>query len=310
MQEIITLAQSMKNKIIDTLIPVAQIQREQMSKVTNQPMKPPTYASVAKSTQKSTIIIKPSESDDTDAVQKIEEKVCKHLHNQKITATIHEVQQTTKGNVVLKLSGSDDVQSIAKSLTTVGVNAKAKALLLPKMTLTRFPSYENADPDTIRNTMISSNPWLKLREDSLLKILFSYNNKDTINVVCKMTPDIRQQIFEHDCKIKIGVRVCPMFDRFHIPICSKCSSLGHKTSDCTQTKSTCCFCSAADHATQNCTHKSDKKTHRCSNCLKSQTNVDSASSHSAYDRTCPTYLAHKKQLIKVTNWGSGPTPLV
>lgn len=318
MQNIIKLSQEMKNNIIDSLIPTMANTENRQKNDEQHPVQVSSYASVLKrqpslpSLQKSTIVVKMNSS---DSMQKstVEKAVCQHLAKNNVPATIHKVTTSSKGNVVFKLNASDDADKIAKTITSsLGMEARAKTLLLPKMTLTNFPSYESMDTDSIKRQILSSNSWLTVKDGSSFEVLFSYQTRRSTNVVLKMSPEIRTQIFNHGCKILIGVRVCSIFDRFHIPVCSKCSSVGHKASNCSSTSTFCNFCSSSEHLSKSCPHKVDKTQHKCSNCAKPNDNLNNiqTTGHNVFSKECPVLLAQKQRLIKSTNWGSGPVPSV
>ena len=72
--------------------------------------------------------------------------------------------------------------------------------------------------------------------------------------------------------------------------CYRCQRFGHTKDNC-RGKPTCSKCASQDHTDENC----DSETPRCVNCEEGQT------PHSAYDRSCPTYVKEKEiNTIKAT----------
>lgn len=316
MQFIQSEVQKMKNSIIDTLIPLAsntpKAQKQSPEANTSQ-SSPSSYAAAAKRSQKATIVIKPS-NNTAPTLQEIEGAVCKHLDHTKMPATIHTIKSSSNGNVVLKLNASDNTKVIAESISTsLGMEARAKTLQMPKMTLTHIPSHVvTSDHTQLQEFIIASNPWLKDHPEKDFHVLFTYVTNNHTNAVCKMSPNTRQAIFNHNCNLKIGVKVCRLFDRFHIPICTKCSSIGHKASACSSTISVCSFCCSNSHPTNCCPHKDDKSKHRCAGCSNSKDSSlkDRANTHNSFSLECPFYISRKEKLIKSTNWGDGPIPSI
>ena len=102
-QTITSLAQTMKNNIINTLIPIIQSPPSQSSPKSKSESASGSYASAVKGQrpQKSTIVIQSEKAN-------VEATICQHLQKSKIPATIHDVTKSNKGNIVLKLNASDD----------------------------------------------------------------------------------------------------------------------------------------------------------------------------------------------------------
>ena len=86
----------------------------------------------------------------------------------------------------------------------------------------------------------------------------------------------------------VNIRVRP-----YVPApmrCYRCQRFGHTKDNC-RGKPTCSKCASQDHADEDC----DSETPRCVNCGEGQT------PHSAYDRSCPTYVKEKEiNTIKAT----------
>lgn len=306
-------AQLMKNSIIDTLIPLSCNTQSTNSRSTKTSQSSTvSYADAAKRSQKATIVIKAADKGNS-SLQQIEEAVCKHLEAVSCPATIHSFKNSSKGNVVVKLNPNDDAKEIANTISSsLGMDAHAKTLHMPKMTMTHIPSHIETDSVTLTNLIVQSNPWLKSGQDHEFEVLFTYKTNNSINAVCKMSPNTRSAIYNNQCKLKIGVKICRLFDRFHIPLCTKCSAFGHKASNCTSNNSLCSFCCSKDHHTNSCPTKTDKSNHKCANCFHSTDNKkkEKAVTHNSFSLECPSYLERKAKLIKSTNWGDGPVPTI
>ena len=313
LQLIQDLSQKLKSSIINTLIPIIEKQDAAPSKqaTTLAPSSSISYAAAVKRQQTSTIYI-PPDSNSKETPANIEKSVCQLLKAKNIKADVHRVNTTEKGGMVLKLNSSDDVTGIAKTLNeNLGFQAKPKPLALPKITISRIPETESLTTEELKKEIFASNPWLANHTDAVFDILFTYKPKDFVSAVCKVSPQIRNEIIEKNNSLKIGVRLCPVKDRFHVPLCTKCCKFGHKASACSKDTPTCCLCASVNHSLASCPHRSDPDSHRCANCLTSTNESHhSVPSHNAFDKTCPIYREHLANKIKHTNWGAGPRPTI
>lgn len=314
MQEIQELAHSMKSSIIDALIPALQVQNNANPNVktsANQAPTTPSYADITKRRFKQTTQLYVAPEHNVSPIH-TENTVCSFLQKEKITAGIHSVRPTRNGGVVFNFDPKDDVSQIAKSIeANVGIKATAKTLSLPKITISRIPTSDSLTPASLKTEILHSNPWLQpLAVKGTFEVLFTYQPKDFISAVCKVSPDIRQGVIDAGNTLKVGVRVCPVRDRFHVPLCTNCSRFGHKASSCEQQTPSCCFCASNQHTHNTCPHKTDPTKHKCTNCDHSKNKhfQETSSQHNAFSKTCPSYLSQINKIIKQTNWGKGPQP--
>lgn len=306
---------NIKNTIINLLLPIA-------SSSSDKPTQPkPTgenqsYSQAVtknmKRPQPTTVFIKtPSNSDSDTSKTKstIENSITELLHTNEIEATMVKCKNTQSGNLKIQFEPSDDVNKIGEVIqNNLGYEAKGRPLISPKITVSHIPSH--IDLTNITNEILLSNPWLKQHSIGF-EVLFTYTNRDFGSAVCKVSPEVRQKIFESSGALKIGARACPVKDRFHILQCRNCSRFGHSTSKCKAENPNCTHC-AKNHQHSSCPHKqhlpSDKVHLRCFNCLSS-TETSSSAEHSATDHDCPQYRSQLIRLWNRTNWGSGPSPL-
>lgn len=311
MQDIQELVHSMKSNIIDTLIPALRAPAAEQGN-NPAPIKP-SFAEAVKQRpkkQNTKLYIPPQDNASPSHTENI---VCSFLQKEKVNAGVHSVHATRNGGVVFNFDANDDISKIAKSIeANVGIKASAKSLSMPKIIVSRIPS---SDPPTvaanIKSEIINSNPWLQsMVGDGTFDVLFTYKPKDFVSAVCRVSPDIRQRIIDDNNSLKVGVRVCPVRDHFHIPLCTKCSRFGHKASSCQQESPCCCYCASNQHTHSTCPHKLDLSKHKCTNCSlsKSKAIQESSTQHNAFSKSCPSYSIQLNRMIKQTNWGQGPIP--
>ena len=255
-----------------------------------------SYAEAANSTPTSTIILRPNEesNDGERELPEVEEKITTLLKQKHIDANIHRTTSTKSGNIIIKLNAKDPITEITESITdNLNFVASSRPALLPKMTITHIPTY--FDTDNLQAQLKNSNRWLQSAES--LKVLFTYKVKDFVSAVIKVTPETRDSICDHGFQLKINARVCPVRDRVHVRICSRCSKSGHGPSTCKQEAPTCFICVEA-HLAKDCPYKNGDKL-SCANCRHTQHNAN----HSAIDKNCPQITRSRDFIIKNTQWG-------
>lgn len=245
----------------------------------------------------SSILIKPSSSSSSKG--DVVNQVSRLLGSSSSDATMVKSFSDKNGNTVLKFRSSDDVTTIADNIRTkLGLEARSRSTLKPKMTLTHVPAHVNVN-DNFRAQMLEQNPWLAdcLRDGGELEVLFHYKPKDFHSVVLKMSANVRAAVLEHNSTIILSNCACPVRDRFHVLRCSNCCKTGHKTADC-KVNSVCGFCSEA-HRSEVCPHKDDSSKYRC--CMCSTNNE-----HSTFAKQCPVYQNEVNKLIRLTDYGNCP----
>lgn len=300
--------EQMKSNVIDFLLPLAA------SRPVRQPSPQPeaaprSYAAAAAAPRPAprptaSIIVKHDQRADS---AQIVGKVSEMLTASNSDANIVRTSTTAKGDTLLKFRSSDDVSSIADTITAqLGFNARGRPLLQPKMTLSRIPAHVDVEND-LRQQLIDLNPWLQepLANDGELEVLFRYRPKDFYSAVLKMSPNVRNAIQDHANALNLGNRVCPVKDRFHVLRCFKCSTFGHRADNCHATHPTCGYCSDR-HETNVCPKKNDSSQFRCTACTNAP---DTDAHHPSIDRKCPRYLQEMKKLIRMTNYGDRPPTL-
>lgn len=279
--------------------------RQTVNKNTEVITKKPSYSEVAKK-QRSAVIIKSGNNvkPDKGMLSSVEESVSHVLKSKNIDATIHSTVPGKNGEVVMLFDEKDDVNRIAKDVTTeLGVETHWRSLILPKVTISHIPSY--IQPCDLKDTLLTSNAWLKeLAKDNTFEVLFTYKVKDHISAVFKVSPRVRSAIIDNENKVRVGVRACPVKDRLHARQCRTCCKFTHRSSECNESPK-CGFCSL-DHAAKDCPDQSNTEKHRCTNCTNESD--DSDSSHSAFSNRCPALHRKLNQVIHATNWGNSRMP--
>ena len=242
-----------KNSIIHHLLPISCKQANKKPDAQQQtPRSQPSYSDmVRKRSALSTIIIEtPSQTSDTSdptTAQEVINRVTEHIAQKNHHATIQETTTTNnKEKVIIKFNKTDNVQEIAGELRSqLGLNARSRKPLLPKMTISHIPSHIDPKND-LREHILKNNSFLtEPMKDGQLEILFTYKTRDFSSAIIKITPNVRS-IIKSNHTITIGNRACPVRDRVQPQRCSHCCGFGHSRKHCRSTSPTCAFC-ASDH---------------------------------------------------------------
>ena len=127
-----------------------------------------------------------------------------------------------------------------------------------------------------------------------VKVLFVKplkNNSSLSQVVFKVSSRFRELVKNHGDRFLVGMKGCPVYDRFFVKRCFSCQKYGHIHSKCpTPTKKVCAACSG-EHDTRDCPNKTSPQ---CNNCKEE--NLDS--NHHASSTACPIF---QRELQKMKN---------
>jgi len=303
-----------KNSIINHLLPLIQ-QPDRSADPTparNSPSHKQATRSysdiVRKHTTHSAIVIQDQNSDTTSPDAKssapdVINRITEYISHSNHPATIQKTGTTRKDKIIIKFNKTDDVDSIANELRSeLGLNARSRKPLLPKMTISHIPSHIDPQDDLLTH-IEEYNPLLSdpIKDDQI-KILFTYKTKDFSSAVIKVTPHVRSLLIKHQT-ITIGSRACPVRDRVQSQRCSKCCGFGHSKKHCRETSPTCSFC-ALEHESFRCPNKDQESMRCCVNCKRSSLNHK----HSAFDAQCPLLNKDRKRIINNTDYGSDFPP--
>ena len=113
----------------------------------------------------------------------------------------------------------------------------------------------------------------------------------------RVSNSIRKFIENRDNYLSIGLYRCKVYDHFYVKRCNRCQKYGHYKAQCQASKPVCAQCSG-NHDTTECPEMSKPSFQPvCVNCFNSNENSQQHT-HSAADRTCPTYQLEQNKLKK------------
>ena len=159
--------------------------------------------------------------------------------------------------------------------------------------------------DEFNHTIIAVNPGLRSLVEagetfhvlSMREQKRSVQSKRLFQASVRVSPVVRKFIEKQDDYLSIGLYRCKVYDHFYIKRCNHCQQYGHYKANCKAPTPVCGHCTGS-HESESCTKKKAPDfTPSCINCKKSK-NDSSMHSHSAIDRSCPTYQNEQQRLKK------------
>ena len=117
----------------------------------------------------------------------------------------------------------------------------------------------------------------------------------------RVSNNIRKIIEGHRDRLYIGSYSCKVFNHLHVKRCNNCNCYGHYKEHCKAMQPTCGYCSK-NHHSENCTEKTVAGfLPCCPNCRNGKFDNEKHS-HTAFDRTCPSYKTEQELLKKTINY--------
>ena len=139
-------------------------------------------------------------------------------------------------------------------------------------------------------------------KEHMFDVVVIKEERQSYTVIIKVSPEIREMISNHDDKLFVSLGRCGVNDRYHMQ-CYHCQKLGHISTQCPDKDDgpTCMYC-AESHPSKQCPSKGDKKSHKCANCLHSNSeNIrKNANTHNSVNSKCPTIERECKKLAENT----------
>ena len=138
---------------------------------------------------------------------------------------------------------------------------------------------------------------------SVMKVKKQLKNNTRYQATVRVSNDIRKLIECNGNRIYILSYSCQVYDQFHIKRCNKCQKFGHYEDKCNPKAPVCGHCSEAHHSNNCPKYKSPGFIPCCANCKKGKFDSE-MHSHSAFDRSCPAYIAEQNILKKSISYYS------
>ena len=150
--------------------------------------------------------------------------------------------------------------------------------------------------DNIVDTLLSHNHFISdfiaLKSSSLIDNHISVvtvkplkNDANLSQVVLRISPDLRELITKNGDKLRVGMKRCPVYNRFFVKRCFGCQQYGHFHAQCPTKNIFSCSNCAGDHESRVC--EASSSDHRCVNCMRAgKTDIN----HTASSLSCPVFV--------------------
>ncbi|CAL7932893.1 unnamed protein product, partial [Xylocopa violacea] len=199
---------------------------------------------------------------------------------------IRHMKKINKSGVLIETETTSDAEQIlkCKKLTCAGLVAGLPSKRKPKMIIYQVPK-DLKEKDLLAAIKDQNADHLnkdKFTEDFKLLFRTGDREKETVNWVIEVTPEIRNTLTKRS-KIFIGWHSCSIRDYIQITRCYKCQSFGHISKHCQAKVDTCGHCGQDGHSFGSCSKKQQNPT--CVNCKRANKPHD----HSSRSKECAAY---------------------
>lgn len=257
---------------------------------------------VKKSQPKFTCIISPKEVPASFSSQDMRKEVVKNLQASSSNLKIKALKVLpSKKSVVIETADAGSLEKIMNNSNIAkGSNIRVPGKRNPKIIIKHVPT--GAKADDVRRLITAQNqdrfPDLELSKELTPRFKVGPKDKRTEHWVCEVTPKLHIRLREkHES--------CFYYEEYRLRVetyisvlqCHKCLRFGHIAGNCREPKKNCGHCGDVEHHGDQCT---SKNTPRCINCVRRRR---SDTAHTAWSKTCPSYLEQLKLSGKKTDYG-------
>ena len=209
-----------------------------------------------------------------------------------------------EGKGILIFPSPESCTQAKASLSTnyhVHNSNRKQNVLLPRLKIHNLdPELLGQNKEELRNKMLSKNESLKNATEDDFKITFI--DKKQSFAIARVNPEIHKKITNAG-RVYIDLWSNKVSNHYQPLQCFKCQAFNHTSTSplCPlhekPNETTCLYC-AKNHPSATCPAKKNKKSHRCSNCLKNDNPSikKEANSHTSTSKLCPTYIKEVERL--------------
>lgn len=210
-----------------------------------------------------------------------------------------------EGNTVITLSSQQDRSKLVNAIKENYPNSDIRQPNEKLPTISIAGIKEDISSDTLRDQILTVYQEVKDLVDAgetftvlSVKQQRNYSGANKLyQASIRVSNSIRKFIENRDNYLSIGLYRCKVYDHFYIKRCNRCQKYGHYKAQCRATKPVCAQCSG-NHDTTDCPEMSKPSFQPvCVNCFNAKENSQQHT-HSAADRTCPTYQSEQNKLKK------------
>ena len=210
-----------------------------------------------------------------------------------------------EGNTVITLSSQQDRSKLVNAIRENYPDSDIRQPNEKLPTISIAGIKEDISPDTLRDQILKVYQEVKDLVDAgetfnVLSVKQQRNSSGVNKLYqasVRVSNSIRKFIENRDNYLSIGLYRCKVYDHFYVKRCNRCQKYGHYKAQCQASKPVCAQCSG-NHDTTECPEMSKPSFQPvCVNCFNSNENSQQHT-HSAADRTCPTYQLEQNKLKK------------
>ena len=259
-----------------------------------------TYASAAKQIKPAVLIVK---EDSSGTLAKNTESIDNLLLNNGIQVKKSRVK--SDGSTVFVCSNPAERQRLNSKLSEKfpAIHTHQPAELLPTISISNIPIRFKKDeliPLFMKGNPDISNLVHKKEEFIVLTCKPQQRDSEKQQATVRVSNNIRKIIELQGNRLYVGASSCKVYDHFYVKRCNHCQKYNHYRSECKARQPTCGHCSD-NHESDSCPHKHLQDFFPCCpNCKSGKDNTKHT--HSAFDRTCPSYQAEQNKLRKMTSY--------
>ena len=239
-----------------------------------------------------------NEMDEKENMNKIEDVIVK----QKVD--IENSYKNQSGKTVIVCKSSEQRDSLKSKISSVIPNLSVKAVGNLNKTLVVAGFNGNYTEENIIDTLLDHNNYItnyiefksSTAENhlSLLTVKPLKNDPSLSQVILKVSSGLRELILKNGDKVRIGMKRCPVYERFFVKRCFGCQHFGHFHAQCPTKNMFCCAKCAGEHETHKC--EASSSAHKCVNCKRAGRNE--GINHTASSLYCPVFAKELEKLKK------------
>ena len=255
---------------------------------------------VKKKSQNKNELIILKQKNNTINAEKVTEVIKKNIDPIDLNIGVKKIKSLNDNKIGIICEKKADALSLIDAVQSkMGDNYEIKLLEKKNPRIKVVGIEEELDAERLMASLLNQNK--HIFSDSIKpKIIKTFKGKIGFSTILEVhTPTYDKIINERI--LRIGWKMCPVYDNIDILRCYKCCGYFHKSGDCTNGMA-CGNCSSENHQTKDCTTNSVK----CVNCEQAnrKLNLQLDSNHKAFDRTCNIHIKKVEQVKNKYNYGN------
>ena len=226
----------------------------------------------------------------------------RNINPTKLGVGVHNLKATKNNRIIIKSKKREDIDILNREINkecSQHLETNIPKLWNPNIIVYNIPN--DVTKDNFSETVISQNPELNVKVESIRPKFEFRDKKKCRNLVAEVTPEAWRIMTQK--KLKIGWHICNADNYINIVKCFKCCKFGHRAQKCTGDEK-CPIC-AENHKLKEC--KASIAEYKCINSVShntyhSQENAKVNENHSSLDKNCPSLLAAVRKYNQNTEY--------